>query len=97
MAEQKHSDLFNSILYNSVSAGIYLNAEKNTGMIEPKNLRYKVMPENLPSNFDPRVYTGVPEKERKDWFYKNDDGNQRPVIGLGVTQQAGCGSCWHLL
>ena len=98
MENDLNADLFNSILFNSISPQLLNEAEqieeKNEKFIPGKDLKYAVMPPDLPKQFDPRFPQMVPADQIENWFYKNYDGTLIPVITYKPFNQARCGSCW---
>jgi Ca2+/Na+ antiporter len=88
-------DLFNSILFNSVSPNFLQGIEgADEKFIDARDIRYAVLPPDLPREFDPRFPDKVPPEQVENWFYKNFDGQLVPVITIKVFNQARCGSCW---
>lgn len=94
---ENYSELFNSILFNSIESSDFIEHLATTTPFVPSNkIRYRIMPgdSGFPLKFDPRTTDGVPPKDVDEWFYKNYDGTYIPVIIDDILDQAGCGSCW---
>jgi hypothetical protein len=88
------SELFNSILPDSISDSVYLKIKTQKNNVPSSKIKYKAMPKNLPAIFDPRTPDGVPMEDRKTWFYKDFTGALIPIINFALIDQAGCGSGW---
>jgi hypothetical protein len=85
--------LFNTILSDALSEELLQGIAGQRRHIDAGNLRYAVLPDKLPVNFDPRTPIGFPEDQIKFWFYKTYKGAWSAISSLPLDQ-AGCGSCW---
>jgi hypothetical protein len=85
--------LFNTQLSDSISEVLMAGINAQKRHIDGKNLRYPVLPGELPKNFDTRHVEGFPEVEIPKWFFKDYKGNWITILSTPIDQ-AGCGSCW---
>lgn len=91
-----HSELptlFNTVLAFEGDRELFAAAAAAPKNIPVKNIKFAVIPKDLPKQFDPRVKEGVPPGDVAKWFVQTSAGTWETILSL-AGDQAGCGSCW---
>lgn len=80
--------LFNTILSSDLAPSI-----PRRHRFSASQIKYPILPKDLPTIFDPRDPKLVPPEVVKYWFYKDSKEHLESILSYSL-QQSSCGSCW---